>query len=53
MFLLKPPNFITFNHSGSDNIGIILDNVALVPEPGTIALLGMGLIGFGVRRFKR
>lgn len=43
-------NFISFNHKGGDNIGIMLDNVSVVPEPGTIALLGLGLAGLGAAR---
>jgi hypothetical protein len=49
---------ITFAHAGSDNIGIILDDVAVnapdsgVPEPATWTLLGAGLamVGFLKRR---
>jgi hypothetical protein len=30
----------------------ILDSVGLVPEPSALAVLGLGLIGLGLRRKK-
>ena len=33
---------LTFEGTGSDNIGMLLDNVTLVPEPATLCLLGLG-----------
>ena len=47
-------NSIIFNHAGGDNVGIMLDNVTLsktdVPEPATLAMFGLGLIGLGFAR---
>lgn len=49
---------LSFENSGGDNIGMLLDNVkvdqhvAAIPEPQTYALMGMGLlaVGFAARR---
>ncbi len=46
---------LMFDHAGSDNMGLILDNVALsapVPEPETWAMLlaGLALLGVNARR---
>lgn len=48
-------NSFIFNHAGGDNVGIMLDNVSLVravPEPATIAMFGLGLLGVGFARKK-
>jgi hypothetical protein len=45
---------LSFNNAGGDNVGLILDNVKLssVPEPATMALVGIGIVGLLARRKK-
>jgi MYXO-CTERM domain-containing protein len=44
------PVTITFQNSGGDNQGALLDNVRVVPTPGAAALLSAGLLASGRRR---
>jgi len=41
---------LSFEGVGGDNVGMLLDNVSftVIPEPGTLLLLGTGLIGFSI-----
>lgn len=49
--------FLSFENSGGDNLGIILDNVSIsaVPEPETFAMMlsGIGLMGFAASRRRK
>ena len=47
---------LVFDHDGGDTYGILLDNVSLVPEPSTFALLATGalaLLAYAWRKRRR
>ena len=47
-------NVRIYNHALSQSeLGFFTDNVSAVPEPGALAILGLGLAGLGYARRKR
>jgi hypothetical protein len=53
--LVNSSSQIVFSNAGGDNVGLVLDDVALdestvVPEPSALLLLGAGLAGLAVLR---
>lgn len=58
-FLVTNPTLqttrLSFAHAGGDNIGILIDDVqvAAVPEPGTLLLVGSGITALALRRRRK